>query len=76
MIEVPAFRVFTKGYITSQTALANSFLLQLKGRPAWTPYRSQSRWQQAVVDDIFKTYKEKGSSRQRYHAGNIAIPID
>jgi hypothetical protein len=58
------------------TALANSFLLQLKGRPAWTPYRSQSRWQQALVDDIFKTYREKGSSRQRYRAGNIAIPID
>lgn len=57
-----------------QTALANSFLLQLKGRPAWTPYSSQSHWQQALVNDIFRMYGQEGSSRHLYRPGNSFIP--
>jgi hypothetical protein len=37
-----------------QIAIANSFILQLKGNPRWEPYRSQSQWQQALVNDIFR----------------------
>jgi hypothetical protein len=59
-----------------QTALANSFILQLKSRPAWTPYSSQSRWQQALINDIFRVYGQEGSSRKRYRAGNSFIPIE
>jgi hypothetical protein len=68
-------RVLTWSFLLA-TALANSFLLQRKGQPVWTPFKSQSRWQQALVDEIFLMYGPEGCSRQRNRIGNPTIPID
>jgi hypothetical protein len=67
-------RVLTWAFLLA-TALANSFLLQRKGQSAWPPYKSQSRWQQVLADDIFKAYGQKGSSRRRYRSGDTSTPI-
>jgi hypothetical protein len=58
------------------TALANSFILQLRGQPSWPPYRSQSRWLRALAHGIFNSYGQSGSSRKRYMPGNILIPVE
>ncbi len=58
------------------TALANSFILQLQGRPSWTPERSQSQWLRALSNDIFKTHGKAGSSRERYISGDTVTPIE
>ncbi|EXK77468.1 hypothetical protein FOQG_17821 [Fusarium oxysporum f. sp. raphani 54005] len=58
------------------TAVANSFLLQKLGQPAWRAYKAQSQWQQRHVNDIFNTYGKTGSSRQRYRAGDEATPAE
>ena len=57
-------------------ALSNSFKLQQLGQPDWKPYASQSRFQQALVDEIFKIYGKTGSSRKRYRAGDEHTPIE
>jgi hypothetical protein len=58
------------------TAVANSFLLQKLGQPAWKAYKAQSQWQQRLVNDIFNTYGKTGSSRQRYRAGDEVTPAE
>jgi hypothetical protein len=58
------------------TAVANSFLLQKLGQPAWRAYKAQNQWQQRLVNDIFNTYVKTGSSRQRYRAGDEVTPAE
>lgn len=56
-------------------ALANSFLLQRLGQPLWPRYKDQSRFLEALVDEIFKEYRQTGATRQRYRAGDTSTPL-
>jgi hypothetical protein len=56
-------------------ALTNSFLLQRLGQPPWPSYRSQSRFLDALIDGIFEEYRQTGSTRQRYRAGDTSMPF-
>lgn len=58
-----------------ETALINSFLLQLWGQPSWPRITSQREWRQRIVRDLCEAYSKDGSSRQRFRAGDIFSPI-
>jgi hypothetical protein len=56
-------------------AVANSFLLQKLGQPAWKKAETQSERVQRIVDDIFLQYSQTGTFRQRYRAGDEITPF-
>ncbi|KJZ70308.1 hypothetical protein HIM_10315 [Hirsutella minnesotensis 3608] len=57
------------------TALINTYLLQLRGSPNWAVFQSQVSWRQQLIDELFEKHATDGSSRKRYKTGNDALPI-
>lgn len=57
------------------TSLINSYLLQLKGKPNWKPYKDQVSWRRQLIDELIAAYSKTGTSRQRFRAGDEFTPI-
>ena len=57
------------------TALINSYLLQLHGQPKWKKIRSQSDWRGRLIDDLIAAYWT-GHSRKRFRAGDENTPME
>lgn len=53
-----------------ETCLVNSYLLQARGQPRWSPYTDQHQWRQRLVNDIVRTFSQQGLSRQRLRTGD------
>jgi hypothetical protein len=58
-----------------ETALVNSYLLQLRGQPSWPRITSQREWRQRIVRELCEAYSKDGGSRQRFRAGDVFTPI-
>jgi hypothetical protein len=58
-----------------ETALVNSYLLQLWGQPSWPRMTSQREWRQRIIRDLCEAYGKDGGSRRRFRAGDVFTPI-
>lgn len=56
-------------------SLINSYILQLRGKPHWKPFTSQTKWRQQLVDELCRAYGMTGGSRQRFRAGDEFTPL-
>jgi len=56
-------------------SLINSYILQLKGKPAWEPFSTQLDWRDELVNKFCERYGKTGGSRQRFRAGDEFTPV-
>ncbi|KJZ68721.1 hypothetical protein HIM_11887 [Hirsutella minnesotensis 3608] len=68
------WRAIAFGFLLD-TALINTYLLQLRGSPNWAVFDSQVSWRQQLINELIEKHATGGSSRQRYRSGNDALPI-